>query len=199
MEKTLKAKIDNKMDILCSWQRIRIIAELKFVRTSYSWVLVVPIFVKLFSLANEKIAQLTIFGHQFNVALELPFSWQIFFTSSLFFMFGYFVYLSKAPSIIKDHRNWSEFKNHGQLSRHLYTYADEFNSWKGPLARVKDEEDSNSEVDMKKLYWGIVDESNYKHLKSRWACGLLFLFAFLLISILIVQNIYTVIIFMVNA
>lgn len=183
----------NKIDSLFSWQKIRKIAELKFVKTSYSWVFIVPIIVEVFKLVNEKEIQLTIFEYQFNITLGLPFTWQIFFSASVLFMIGYFIYLYKAPSIIKDHNSWSDFENSGQLLSHLHSYANEFGSWKGAIAKG-----ANAEVDMRKSYWDIVNEANYKYIKSRWVCGFIFLLAFLLIAYLVFENIRTVVMFTIN-
>ena len=182
----------NKIDSLFSWYKIRKIAELKLVKTSYSWVFIVPMIVKLFSLVNEKEIQLTIFSYKFNILLELPFSWQIFFSASVLFMIGYFIYLFFAPSIIKDHNNWSNFENSGKSLSHLYSYAAKFDSWKSVIKKDPDK------VEVQKLYWDIVDEANYKYTTLRWICGFIFLLAFSLIAYLVFENIHTVVMFTIN-
>ena len=82
------------------------------VRTSYFWIVFVPIAAKAFSKLDE-VEQLSFFGNVIPVNLQLPFSWEAFYFSSVFLAIGGALFDWWCPAIIKKYANYHEFVTSG--------------------------------------------------------------------------------------
>lgn len=96
-------------------------ADIKLVKISYIWIILVPIMAKALNGISDtipiKFGNVTI---DFNVAL--PFSWQLFFFSALAFSLAQFLYALFCPEIIKKYKNVGEFKDDGKTVIQLSSY-----------------------------------------------------------------------------
>jgi hypothetical protein len=68
----------------------------------------VPIAAKTLSKLDE-VEQLSVFGNVIPVNLQLPFSWEVFYFSSVFFAIGGALFDWWCPAIIKRYTNYHEF------------------------------------------------------------------------------------------
>lgn len=73
---------------MLTWRLLQSVQNVKLVKGMYIWLFVVPITMKLFSRVSEETADLVIFGHSFEIALTLLFSWSLFYLSVLCFVIG---------------------------------------------------------------------------------------------------------------
>lgn len=89
-----------------TWFDLRTLGSSKVVQSAGIWTVIVPIAAKLFSEVNQIILA-GIGGSIIN--FSLPFSWEILFFSSLFFLAANLIYLFRCPSLIKSVKNYNDF------------------------------------------------------------------------------------------
>lgn len=95
-----------------SWTTAKYIADSKIVRSSYFWLIVVPITAKLFEKTAPNVT-INLFGQPFKLVLKLPFSWEILFYAALLFSLGNIIYTLRCPPIIRMYKHFSDFKEKG--------------------------------------------------------------------------------------
>jgi hypothetical protein len=92
---------------------MRSLGDSKLVKSSFIWLLIVPVTARLLSNMDE-VVNLTIFESQINFTTGLPFSWQLLFGSACFFTIANIIYSALCPEILRGYKNYSEFKEHGK-------------------------------------------------------------------------------------
>ncbi|NNK28903.1 MAG: hypothetical protein HKP06_11770 [Flavobacteriaceae bacterium] len=97
-----------------SWNWIARVGNNRVTKSSYYWIFFVPFIAKLI----EKLPDIP--------SLDLPFSWKIFFFSSLFFGIGTLLYEWKCPDLVKKYATWEEFKKVGLTKNQLLIF---FSNW----------------------------------------------------------------------
>jgi hypothetical protein len=85
---------------LARWDKSKILVNLKFVKTSYYWVLIVPIVANVLG-EIENNTNIRFLGSTFSINLSLPFSWILFFFGALCFAVAYGVYTLSCPEIVQ--------------------------------------------------------------------------------------------------
>ena len=95
------------------WSSLRVLGTSRTVRSSYLWLMLVPIVAKCLSAVNE-IATFTILSATISVPLSLPFSWKAFFFAALAFAVADLIWHIKCPGIIKKYSNYSDFVSQGR-------------------------------------------------------------------------------------
>lgn len=106
-------------DIKASWVKLRQLGNSRLVRSNYLWIMLIPIFARVFQSLNVLIERY--FG-LLEIQLRLPFTWQILFFSSLAFACGSLTYQLFCPSIVKDHDNFADFTMKGKAAQHMIDY-----------------------------------------------------------------------------
>jgi len=94
------------------WSKLKKVPKNKLVSTSYIWIVIVPIVAKVFS-KIESIVYLKIGDVRYELILELPFSWQMFFWSALLFTVGNVLFSWLCPFIVKNYDNFDHFQLNG--------------------------------------------------------------------------------------
>jgi hypothetical protein len=95
------------------WSSLRGLGNNRLLRTSYFWLVFVPITVKVFENA-ESIVNISLFGDVYTLHIELPFSWAILFYSAVLTSGANLIYSVSCPSIIKDFQTYDEFGKQGR-------------------------------------------------------------------------------------
>jgi hypothetical protein len=110
------------MKRIVSWKILSSLGQSKLVKSSYIWMIVIPIFAKILEKVDPQI-QLYIFGELFHINFTLPFSWKIFYFSSLFFAAGTIIYQIFCPRIIKEYPTYNDFIAAKQSSKYIVVEA----------------------------------------------------------------------------
>lgn len=71
-----------------------------------------PVLAKLLEHIQSPLV-ITVFGSNFSLSLELPFSWYLFYFSALFFALGVLLYVAFCPRLISEFANFHEFIDRG--------------------------------------------------------------------------------------
>jgi len=95
------------------WSYSKTLADSKIVKSSYIWLLIVPISARAFSSLDE-IIDFTVFGSTFQLTTSFPFSWQLLFLASCFFTLANIIYSLFCPEIFKENKSYSEFNEHSK-------------------------------------------------------------------------------------
>jgi len=188
------------------WTYLAKIQHISMIQTMYIWMFIVPIIAKVLTKVEET-ANLTIFSHTFNVQLGLPFSWKIFFLSAMSFAIANLLFVLRCYKLVKDHNSFSDFLEQGKNAKHIHQYAEAVNfplkrdlsynweEWEGSEVtalseRIQDVKSSGEHL--KQPFWDIYEKTDSSRKGWRVTCSLLYLFGFVLISIVLCQNIWVV-------
>jgi len=120
-EKINKFKRDIKYSLIPNWTSLSSFGKAKIFKSSYIWVVAVPIIAKFFR-GIEDIVSVNAFGVQWNLTIGLPFSWKIFYFASFAIGLGMAVYGLRSPEIIRKFNNYSEFLNEGKTPYQVREY-----------------------------------------------------------------------------
>lgn len=91
------------LDKIISWENISILGKSKFIQSFSIWFIVTPILAKIF----ENINQVSFRGAIINIGM--PFTFEVFYLCSLFFLIANMLYLFKCPTFIKNYLNTNDF------------------------------------------------------------------------------------------
>lgn len=94
------------------WSNLRTLGESRMVRSSYYWLVLVPICARLLEKVVSPL-KFRAFGGEHQVDLTLPFSWYLLYFSALAFASGALLYRIYCPSIISEFANFSQFRDSG--------------------------------------------------------------------------------------
>jgi hypothetical protein len=89
------------------------LANSKIIKSSYIWLLIVPLAARALS-SIDKVINLTMFGATLEISTALPFSWQLLFIAACFFTIANVIYNIFCPGMVKIYDNFSEFEAHGK-------------------------------------------------------------------------------------
>lgn len=183
------------------WAQLRKIENVRVIKSMYIWLVVVPILVKALSRINE-IISVTIFQYTFEIPTSLPFSWQFFFFSALAFVAANLIFVARCPRIIKDYVDLGSFESDGKGVSHLYRYWMDAGYSNEQLRMIIEQVDlqgtfaRTDEEKVKRHFWDVFNSANSSAPISRVFCSFFYVVGFFLITIVLVQNVITVIAFM---
>ena len=200
-----------------NWSSLAGIGNSGFIRSFNIWFIVIPISAKVLEKFGGIIA-VEFFQPPLLLCLSLPFSLQVLYGSTIFFTAANILYMTSCPRIIKNYKSYSEFldkegKSIEMLKQLLLPLVwngkeiidspllDEFSKHMGKQFR-KDIFDGGEKT-FDELYSSIKPNENvlpdayaiikaaYEKNKSciRWLITVLYLFGFLGLSYLLVQNV----------
>jgi len=231
--------------IVPTWSNLNRYGKSKILRTSYIWLIFIPLFAKIIYQIDKHIP-INLFGAQLTFNLELPFSWKLFFASSVFFSIAGFLYELFCPEIVRDYEKYSDLIDSGKGTNYLIqsfekiisyfplvffddlrerakwckkvinfknisglsynengllsdSYIDEIllkeHKKQGPgllsSVSIHDlfEGQIISEGKLNETFWFVRNCADFEGKKSRILCGLFYLFGFVCILVLFIQNI----------
>jgi len=127
VKNTQKKKPQNKTlmkltAMIPTWSQLSAIGRNRLFRSSYFWIVFVPLVAKLTSTIPERI-KIPWVETSIELNASLPFSWTVFYFSAVFFALGSVLYSVFCPHIIKTYRNFAEFLEHGEGGKYLYGQA----------------------------------------------------------------------------
>ena len=195
-----------------NWERLRKIGQTKFVNSMYIWIFIVPLVAKSFEFLNKDILRFKIFGEDVAFNTGLPFSWQVFYFSALFFAIANIIIRLRCPMIIKDHLTFQSFIGEGKTIKQLGVYSEDISFDWARLAEeidkkitalqvaksvdnggVADNYEKLSTEDPVHYFSPIFDQANYMYKHSRYACTISFTIGAVLFGWVILENTIVVI------
>lgn len=176
--------------MLPRWSGLRQIGQIRILRTSYAWIFLVPIAAKTLAKMNEFF---TINIGQQTLVLDttLPFSWQMFYFSSVSVAIACVIYSWRCPSIVKDYPTFAHFASEYRAIDFLRNYAANCRITSQRLTVLETAYASSGMSDRQLLadaFWEIRAIADSFHPKSRFCCALLYLIGFGLFSAVLIQN-----------
>lgn len=188
-----------------TWSILITFQKSKFVHSMNIWVFIVPITAKIFEAIGEKHAFL-IFGQPINIVFGLPFSWRVFFLSALFFSISNFFVLMWYPKILKDHLSLAGFLGDLKYEKNLEEYSKNigiaYDYYKYDFGKSKIEDvtkEDRKQQDLKQKehirdkFWDIYTKANTAHYKIRLIICISNIVGIVLVSIVMLMNIFWVI------
>lgn len=143
METVSKVKLflSNHINEL-GWSKLRALGHNSIIKSSYIWLIIVPLAAKMLSALPEK-HTFKIFEANIIIHFGLPFSWITFYFMALFFAIGQLIYSLKCPEILKNYANFSDYKKSGAGVLLILKYLEEciISSTKNNSSNLKKELD----------------------------------------------------------
>ncbi len=103
------------------WSSLRGFGTNRIIKTSYFWLVVVPIAAK-FLLQLKQPFIFTLLGKEHTLYLDLPFSWYAFYFSAVAFALGTAFFDLFCPRMIKKYSSFGEFFRESSGARELLTH-----------------------------------------------------------------------------
>ena len=189
------------------WNYIKALPKNRLIKSSYFWFVIIPIIAKILRKIETPLAINVNKNQNLILDLSLPFSWKLFFLSSLAVVVGNILYNLFCPRLIKEFNNYSEFKKTGRNSLSLLSYipirdATLNKQFEGKYKDIElqqdnwiDNETYVSELDksLKINFWDLYNRLNKSTPMIRVITYIFYLIGVLLFVTVIIQNvIYTI-------
>lgn len=100
-----------------NWKSLDKIGKIKALNITYIIFILLPILAKMFS--NISNIEFVINNKEYNLVLNLPFSWITLYFSALFITLGNLLYHFNCPELIRKYDDYSTFKSGGRDGRYL--------------------------------------------------------------------------------
>lgn len=100
------------------WSMINSLGKMKFSKSSYYYLVIIPILVKLTEYLENPFS-IPLGQNSIKLNLELPFSWYLFYFGAISIAIGTFIYQVFCPNFIKKFQNYGEFINTGESDNYL--------------------------------------------------------------------------------
>lgn len=101
-----------------TWELYKKFFSLLILRYFIVWFSLVPVIAGIISQLPDPLPVI-IGGTTLNIKLKLPFTWQILWISSFFYVCALCLYLWRCPPLIKQYNNYTEYRNYGHSPRWL--------------------------------------------------------------------------------
>lgn len=101
-----------------NWSSLNRMGRSRLLKTSYVWLFAVPVLAQLLIKVGPDVA-ISAWGSQITLTLQLPFSWKMFFYSSVAFAIASLIYSVRCPAFVRDCDTFSDFTNQGKGSRQV--------------------------------------------------------------------------------
>lgn len=196
------------------WNALSRMGSIRIFRSSYFFFVLVPIAARLiYKIQPEQ--EIRILGGVFYVTLGLPFSWKVFYFSSLFFVVATTLYFLFCPQIIKEFRNFREFQEEGRgqdtIMRALFSLYERYgwsffeekllvfarrfvqlpNVMPSPPPPITPEELWRADLQRDRLadaFWHVRELADRTSPAARWACLVSYVAGSVLLGVIFVQN-----------
>ena len=184
------------MHVLPRWSQLNALGESRVLRSSYIWLVLVPVAAKLIAVLPE---EFDAFGASIRMDFELPFSWTLFYFSSVAFAAASLLYAMRCPSVVKFHRHAADFAAKGKSFDHLVAFASELGA---PLREKLIKRINSDRIHARpeatptviyKLFWTVHAKADSRRMQPRALCCGLYVLGFVLIGVVMVQNLLYVI------
>jgi hypothetical protein len=199
------------------WNRIAVYGRSKILRTSYIWLLIVPVAYRIIEKIESPLV-LTGLADGLVLNIDLPFSWKIFYFAALSIAVATVIFTEKCPDIIRL-EDFNGFQRKGYDVRYLAKFAEiegRTDLWEidTPLKDYKRHRQlpksylfpggtsnypsGNADKDkamenVVRTFWNLFGWANNKDFKFRMACAFFYGVGFTLLSVVAAQNIWFVI------
>ncbi|MDM8540005.1 hypothetical protein QUF90_02855 [Desulfococcaceae bacterium HSG9] len=171
------------------WSQLNSFGKSKILNSSYFWLFFVPIAAKLLVKVDD--ISIDLFYSKLEICLELPFSWKLFYFSSICFSVASFIYNLKCPKLIKEFNDFNQYGITGrsgiQLKEFIFQIIKDENEIDNYLKYL------NEKTDVRNSFWNLREKADFMHSNYRKICALLYFSGFILFFIILCQNLLYVI------
>ena len=161
---------------------LRTFENYKIVKSSYIWLLIVPLVSKVFSKIENTIS-FTIDEKIYEIDLVLPFSWNIFFIAALLFTVSNILFYLSAPNIVKHYKNYGDFNAQGKGIEQLKEYMTSHERMMIKTSHM------NSPIIVGEEFWKIYYDRNSNLKIMRFVISFFYLLGIGLFIYILLQNI----------
>ncbi len=137
----------------------------------YIWLAIVPVISHALSKLEDTI-KITVLDHTFSLVTRLPFSWQCFYFSALFFSLATVVYHLACPRIIKEFKDFREFYDSGRHIAELEPYTMEVRD-EGEIFSDVNVDSLTEEQARRRTFWDTYNRARIHNHNLHFLCTML--------------------------
>lgn len=172
------------------WDLITLAGENRLVKSSYIWLILVPVGAKFFELTESPL-DFTNYVDGLKLKLELSFSWKLFYASAVIFSITNIIYFFVCPEIIRKYRTFESFQQDGNRISHLRKYAAigamAFSFPAAEKMYAGTPTNHQSEL-LETLFWEVRAEANRHRMGGMIVCGILYASGLIIIGGVLLDN-----------
>lgn len=180
------------------WSVLRDFGSSRVLRTSYFWLLFVPVMAKALLNIKQRLS-FTVFGESMEVSLGLPFSWKIFYFSAVCFSIAGVIYSWRCHVLVKRYASFTEFIQEGRGVSHLRSYAATLPNVPSAVQHLLsrhemplDDNPSDREIARDRAladaFWMLRNAANHSDRVGLAVCFTFYALGFILLGVLLIQN-----------
>jgi len=179
---------------IANWEKTSQIGRLKILRTSYIWLVIVPVFARAIENAPNPLP-LPAISPDFELPLELPFTWQLFYFSAVLIAIASAIYSIFCPELITKFENFSAYRAEGRGENYLLFYEERNGVFcLPPLKDVLDPDAStNPDERLQNAFWHLHEYEKARRSHLSTFCYSLYVTGLLAFAFVMVQNVYYVV------
>lgn len=172
------------------WDNLKKRATDKFISSMYIWLFLVPTVKKFLSKLNDSFP-IEVDGHVYELMLQSPFSWDMFFYSALCFVIGNCIFYLFSPKFIKLYNNSSEYLASGRTVDYLISILkNDFPNDEYKYLRLVDTQWDKNPAAVGTRFYDDYDKAKKLGKRYRVICAASYLIGFVLLAIVVMQNIW---------
>ncbi len=172
------------------WDQLAAIGNHSLVRSSYIWLLVVPMGAKAMTLIENPL-DFTHLVPGLMLNLELPFSWIVFYFSAVFISLGNFFFQRMCPEIVLKYPAMNIFLNDGRDMEYLKETSERWGIWAGfktAIGQFNQSTPEDRQRALAKTFWLVRDYANSSKEVARGAVAIHLLTGIGLLGWILGQN-----------
>lgn len=105
------------------WNKLSKIGKLRIINRTYIYLIIVPIVAKIFEKVSSPLS-VPFMGPEFQLTLELPFSWKLIYLAALVFTIASILFNGFIPNMIEENNSYGDFLASNKTISHLSDYLD---------------------------------------------------------------------------
>lgn len=166
-----------------TWTGLARLGRNRVARTSYFWLLGVPLAAKV-AVELNRLTDHLLTG---SLHLSLPFSWKLFYLGAILVACGTLIFSLRCPGIIRDHPTAADFRSAGKGFSQLLNYKRELPAGAFDKAIPSSSpKDAPAQIDI--VFWSLQEAANGVRPVARFSCGSFYMGATLAFAYVVYEN-----------
>ncbi len=179
--------IKSIVTLVPGWRALKRYGKNKAIISSYIWIIIVPIAAKIIPEINDYLDSIGIV-----VNISLPFSWELFYYSAVFFSISSYIFSTQCPYIVTKYDTPLDAKNTGYGINQLDTYFFDKIKENG-IEREKELKDNYNNInegedEYNDKFWIVHREFSQRRLFWRIICTIGYIVGFGFLGTILIQN-----------
>jgi hypothetical protein len=177
-------KWQNRLLEVVAWTQIRNLHKMRVFQQMYGWMFLVPVLARIVSKFPETVI-FKFLDQELTFSITLPFSWEMFYYSSVSIVISNVIYQLFCPRLIKDHANPTSFIEERKGIPNLERYRVMLGE---PPVLMEKALGENEETKLDRIFWSLHSYADSTGQLARVCTALFLAIGFVLIGIVVIEG-----------